>query len=83
MKSFFRHGFEFLLIGFVLIFGIVLLNFVKDYSLRLALIAALALFYVGAGIWHHWEERNLHIKQVLEHLAIGLLIFSVLAAIFR
>lgn len=83
MRNFVKHSFEFILTGFVLISAVVGLNFVDDPSLRLGLIAGLTLFYVLVGIIHHFEEKNLHIKQVLEHLAIGLLLFVVLAGLYR
>lgn len=83
MKSRLRHSFEYILIAAVLIAGMVGLTAISDYSLRLGLIGLLAVFYVVVGIWHHHEEKNLHFKQVLEHLGIGVLIFVVLAAVSR
>ena len=83
MKSNLRHSFEFILIAGVLVAAVVGLTFINDYSQRLGLIALITLFYVVVGIWHHHEEKNLHIKQVLEHFAIGALLFVVLAAVSR
>ena len=83
MSKMFRHSFEFLLVAFVLIAAVIGLSFVSNYSQRVGLIAFLTLFYVVVGIWHHHEDKNLHIKQVLEHLGVGLLIFVVLAAVYR
>lgn len=83
MKRTIQHSFEFILVGGVVLSAVVGLSFIKDYSLRIALIAALTLFYVVVGLWHHHEEKNLHIKQVLEHFAIGLLLFVVLAAFYN
>lgn len=83
MNNLLRHGFEYLLIAIVLMAAIVGLSLVRDYTTRLGLITLLTLFYVIAGIWHHHEEKNLHFKQVLEHLAVGFLIFVVLAALYR
>ncbi len=83
MKQTIRHSFEFILIAVVLVFGLVVLNFVDSYQTRLGIIALLTLFYVVAGVWHHWEEKILHIKQVLEHFGIAALIFVVLSALYR
>ncbi|HSX58233.1 MAG TPA: hypothetical protein VLE47_03135 [Candidatus Saccharimonadales bacterium] len=83
MKGRLRHSFEFFLVAFVLIAALFFLSFTRDYQMRLATIALLTLFYVVVGILHHYEEKNLHIKQILEHFAIGAIIFVVLAALFR
>lgn len=83
MNRILRHGFEYFLIALVLLSGVLGITFIKDYSLRLGLIVTLTLFYVVAGIWHHHEEKNLHFKQVLEHLAIGVLLLVVLIALHR
>lgn len=83
MKQPLKHGFEFILIGSILFVAVIGLSFIKDSSLRIGLIGAISLFYVIAGIWHHYEEKNLHRKQVLEHFAMGALLFVVLAALFR
>lgn len=83
MNKMLRHSFEFILVALVLIAAIVGLSFVSDYSQRLGLIALVTLFYVVVGIWHHHEEKNLHIKQILEHFGIGVLLFVVLAALYR
>lgn len=83
MKQPLRHSFEFILITIVLVAVVVGLSFIDEYSQRLALIGLAMLFYVVAGVWHHYEEKNLHIKQVLEHLGIAALLFVVLAALYR
>ncbi len=82
-KGFLRHSFEFILVGAVLVAGLVILSFIRDYQMRLGIIVLLTLFYVVVGILHHWEEKNLSLKQILEHFAIGAIIFVVLAALFR
>ncbi len=83
MKKTLRHSFEFLLVGGVLLAAVLGLSFVDDYTVRLGLIGSITLFYVIVGVWHHYDEKNLHIKQVLEHFAIGAIIFVVLVALFR
>ena len=83
MNKILRHGFEFIMVAAVLVAAIIGLTFIKDYSQRVGLIALITLFYVVVGIWHHHEEKNLHIKQVLEHLGIGVLLFVVLSALYR
>ena len=83
MNRILRHSFEFVLVALVLIAAIIGLSFVSGYSQRLGIIALVTLFYVLVGIWHHHEEKNLHIKQVLEHFGIGVLLFVVLAALYR
>lgn len=83
MNKWLRHSFEYFLISAVIIALVVGLSFVKDYKVRLGLIALATLFYVIAGIWHHHEEKNLHFKQVLEYFAVGSLLFIVLSALYR
>lgn len=57
MKQPLKHGFEFILIGSILFVAVIGLSFIKDSSLRIGLIGAISLFYVIAGIWHHYEEK--------------------------
>lgn len=82
MKGRLRHSFEFILVIGILVVAILLLDFFKGYSVHLAIISFLSLLYVAVGVFHHWEEKNLNINQVFEHLAIGSLIFVVLSAIY-
>ncbi len=78
-----RHIFEFALIFLVLIVSISLMEFFRNTWIRLAIITFTSIFYVGAGIFHHWEEKNLNSKQVFEYLALGLLMFLILQAVYK
>ena len=81
--SFLKHSFEFLLVIIILAVAVSLLGIFNDSVVRFWIICVLAFFYVIFGIWHHWEERNLNLNQILEHAAIGLLIFVVLYSLYR
>ncbi len=64
----------------IIILGVLLVSafLVKTATWRLVLISALSLVYFLYGIAHHWEEKNLNGRIVLEFGAVGLLIFVVL-----
>ncbi|HEY4694906.1 MAG TPA: hypothetical protein VIH52_03010 [Candidatus Nanoarchaeia archaeon] len=83
MKSFLRHSFEFILVFAVIIAAIGLLEVFHESSTRLIIISLLSVFYVAVGVFHHWEEKNLKLTQVLEHLAIGFFIFLILQALYQ
>lgn len=82
-KGFWRRSFETLLVFTVLLTAIVLLEIFKDATLRLWVITSLTSFYVIIGIVYHYEAHNLKPTQILEHLAIGAMMFVVLSAVYH
>lgn len=77
-----KHAFEYILIFSILIFAIFLLEFFKERSTRQIIITSLSFLYLAVGVWHHWEEKNLTASQILEHAALGAIMFIILSAIY-
>lgn len=82
MKHGMRYSFELFLVATIFLATIVLLEIFKTTPVRLLIITFLTLFYIVFGIYHHFEERNLKVYQVLEYAAIGILIFVVLTSLY-
>lgn len=82
-KGFLKRSFEFILVFTVLIVAIFLLEFFKDSQIRLGLITFLTIFYAVIGIVYHHEEHNLKATSILEHLAIGAMMFVILSSIYH
>jgi len=76
------HAFEQILVVIIFILAIFLLEFFVERNLRLVVIALLSFLYIVIGVWHHYEEKNLKISQILEHSAIGAIIFIILATYY-
>jgi len=47
--------------------------FQTQRPLEIITICSLGLFYFLWGIWHHWREKELHVKIILEYLLIAVL----------
>lgn len=82
-KGFLGHSFEYLLIFIILISAIFLLEFFHDSNTRLVIKTSLSLLYIAIGVFHHFEEKNLKPSQILEHTAIGAIVFVILSAIYQ
>lgn len=76
-------SFEYILIFLVIIVAIFLLEIFKSPQIRLGILTLLVSFYVIVGVVRHFEQKNLKFSQVLEHLAVGTIIFIILSAIYR
>lgn len=72
--------YAFLFVAFV--FALAFLFQVREFFWRLVGVAALSVFYLVFGIWHHTEEKNLTSKHVLEYLLVAAIIFVVLFSAF-
>ena len=81
-KGLLGHGFEQILVVIILILAIFLLEFFHDSNTRLFIKAALSFLYIAVGVLHHYEEKNLKPSQILEHTAIGVLMFVILSALY-
>jgi hypothetical protein len=81
-KGFLGHSFEQVLFVLILVLAIFLLEFFRDSTIRLAIKTTLSLLYIAIGVFHHLEEKNLRPSQILEHTAIGAIIFVILSAIY-
>lgn len=82
-KGTLRKAFEFLLVFFILISSIILLEYFKSSQIRFGIITGVSSVYIVAGVIYHYEQKNLKVTQVLEYLAIGLMMFIILSAIYR
>jgi len=81
-KYFLKHSVQYALLALVFVGVITLLILFKDTSVRLILISFYSIFYFVFGVWHHWEEKKVKATTVLEYLAISLIIFIILFAVF-
>lgn len=77
-----EHLLQYALLAVVFIFSLAILIQLTEMVPRLLVICVLSAFYLGWGVWHHWEEKNLTRAHVLEYLLISTLIFVVLAFVF-
>lgn len=81
--SYLKHSFEFTLVLVILVVALILLEIFRVPFVRFFIISSMSFLYVVYGIVHHWEEKNLRFSQVLEHLAIGFLLFVILAGLYN
>lgn len=82
-KGALRKSFEFLLVFFILFLSIVLLEYFKSSQIRFGIITCVSSFYIVAGVLYHYEQKNLKITRVLEYLAVGVIMFIILSAVYR
>lgn len=82
-KGSFRNAFEYLSIFFIIVSAIFLLEYFRDSTVRLIIITSLTSFYVVVGILYHFEKKNLKFSQILEYLAIGIITFIILSAVYH
>ncbi|OGY25576.1 MAG: hypothetical protein A2864_02680 [Candidatus Woykebacteria bacterium RIFCSPHIGHO2_01_FULL_39_12] len=81
-KYFLKHSVQYALLALVFVGVITLLILLKNTNIRLILISFYSIFYFVFGVWHHWEEKKVKSTTVLEYLAISLIIFIILFAVF-
>ncbi len=82
-KGLLAHGFEQVLVVVILLAAIFLLEFFHEANTRLVIKTSLSLLYIVVGVLHHFEEKNLKPSQILEHSAIGVIMFVILSAIYK
>ena len=77
-----EHLIQYGLLLVIFAFSLFLLVQINNVFTRLLIITVLALVYLGWGIWHHFEEKNLTTSHVLEYSVVAALIFTVLSFVF-
>jgi len=61
-----------------------LIFFFSFPSLKIGSVIGLCLFYFFWGVFHHWLEKDLHIKIILEYFLVALIAcFILLSLIWR
>jgi predicted ferric reductase len=79
---FLRHLGQFAAFILTIILIIGLLYLIGDTFWRLTIIFAISAVYLGFGLAHHQEEKNLNFSTILEYLFIALIILITLYSIF-
>ena len=74
-----EHKFHYLVLLFILVFGIVSFCYLRRFpQAQTVSIFLTASFYVLWGVLHHYLEGDLHLRVILEYLAVAILGFLVL-----
>ena len=86
MKLFFEdikeHFGHYLALGFILAFGVgALVFFQRTPQMQIISLFLTASFYVLWGVVHHYSEGDLHLRIILEYIAVALLGFLILWSI--
>lgn len=70
---------QYLVLLFILVFGAAAFVYLRNNPQgQLISVFLTALFYVLWGIIHHYQEGDLHIRVVMEYLAMAILGFVIL-----
>lgn len=79
------HKTHYLILLFILLFGILSFWYLRtNQQAQMVSVFLTAVFYVLWGIIHHYIEGDLHIRIIMEYLAIAILGFVILwMLIFR
>lgn len=76
------HILHYLVLAFILIGGTMTFWFVRpDTFLQLVVGIVTSLSYVLWGIIHHWLQKDLHQKIVVEYILIGVIAVILLATV--
>ena len=79
-----EHSGHYLVLLFILIFGGVSLFYFQRFpQAQVVSVFLTASFYVLWGVIHHYLEGDLHLRIILEYLAIALLGFLILWSIIN
>ena len=74
-----EHFGHYIILLFILVFGILaFLHFQRYPQAQIMSVFLTASFYVLWGIVHHYLEGDLHIRVVMEYVAVALLGFLIL-----
>lgn len=74
-----RHGLDFLLLAGIIALGLGgILYFRFDVASQIAIVLLMCALYVFWGVFHHYHEKSLLGKVVLEYVAMAALIAFIL-----
>ncbi len=84
-RDFQKHISHYLVLFFILIAGGGMFYFLRFQPFYQMLVVMLFSFaYVAWGVIHHWFERDLHLKVIVEYFLIGLLVnLIIFSLLFR
>lgn len=69
-----RHAVDYFLLLIIISFGLGgLFYFRFDFAAQVAAISIMAIFYVLWGVLHHFHDKNLSGKVVMEYVAMSAL----------
>ena len=78
-----KHISQYFLMILIFLLTIFVITFVSSIFWRFVLVFSLASLYLGYGVYHHHEEKNLKLSVFLEYLFVAIIIFLVLFSLFR
>lgn len=82
MNQHFHHFVHYLLLVLILITGFVMFLIAPQYNIsRFCVIISTTSAYVLWGIIHHWVEKRLDVRIIIEYMLIGLLVISLLGLV--
>lgn len=74
-----RHGFDFLLLLFIVALGLGgLLYFRFDVAAQIAVTFLMAIFYIFWGMYHHYHDGDLTTHITFEYIAMASLVSFIL-----
>ncbi len=81
-KDFKKNAFDYLLLITAGVFFIIGLNIFKgERLLEFIFLIIFTSFYIIWGIYHHINDKTIHIKVVLEYVLIGFIVIFLLKAL--
>lgn len=81
IEDFKKHVIHYLILLLIIIVGGTGFLWQTDKTVKFLLAVVVAAGYVGWGIIHHYLEKNLNLKIVLEYLFMGILALIFLGGI--
>ncbi len=81
-RYFWQHTLQYFLLLITIISVLISFYFITNPQLQRTLATAAISLYPLWGIIHHYQEKNLTLEIITEYLALTLLMYWIVAAVF-
>lgn len=82
-KEFGENLLDYLTLFTASVFFLVLLGYFRGEKIKsFFVLTSFVLFYIAWGTYHHFREKTLHLKTVIEYILIGFIALFILAIAF-